>query len=180
MRKSIAIATALAAGAGATGIGATDTIPNPWYGSDTVENVVRDGIANAVNLSASLKPDYVAGGSGTGQSAMVAGTQSITPMSKMLTSSGGACKFAGGASGSSLENASGIVIGLDAVDVLASVTTGAQAACTTPNSTVATSDGLAVNGSSIWGPNGNASNTSQNWKWVLALVYGGLDYSTGL
>jgi hypothetical protein len=44
--------------------------------------------------------------------------QQTAPMSRMLDN--GVCAFAGGRNGSTATNASGIVIGLDAVDVLAS------------------------------------------------------------
>ncbi len=177
MRKSIAIAAALLAGAGAAGVGAFDPVPNPWYGSDTVENLIKEGIGNAVNLSASEEPEYVAGGSGTGQSAMVvssnaSATQQATPMSKMMTS----CSFNGGTStGSGMTNAMGIVMGLDAVDILASeavVGSCSSTATTTQDLTT----GLATAGTSAFTTNDG----NQNWKWALALVYGGLDYSTGL
>src|SRR5262249_51646789 len=94
--------------------------------------------------------------------------QQTAPMSRMMNSGGGLCTFNGGTAGSTATNASGIVIGLDAVDVLSSTTSGATTACNSAG------NGLAFSGTTGVFANGNAN---QNWKWVLALVYGGLDLS---
>jgi hypothetical protein len=179
MRKSLAIVVGLIASAGATSAGAL-TVPNPFFGSDTLFNVTNGAIAGA-----GLTPTtaYVAGGSGTGQAAMAnrvaaSATQQIAPMSKMLTS--GACQFgiATGAAGTDTTNATGIVIGLDAVDVLSSTTSGASAACT--GSADGTATGLAYSGSAVFGASGTATAPAQNWKYILALVYGGKDITTGV
>ncbi len=176
MKKSMTVAAALLVGAGAAGVGAFDQVPNPWYGGDTPQVLIKEAISNAVNLSASEAPDFVAGGSGTGQSAMIvnsnaAATQQATPMSKMMTS----CAFNGGGSnGSGMTNATGLVMGLDAVDILASESVVGTCSSTPSNSQDVTT-GLASSGTSAF-----TTNVAQNWKWVLALVYGGLDYSTGL
>jgi hypothetical protein len=177
------------AGAGATAVGA-DTLPNPWFGSDTVGDLVKHAISVDGNLGAALSVDYVPGGSTAGQAFMLANgasgpTQQATPMSKMMTSSANLCGTAG-TSGSGAVNASGIVIGLDAVDILSGTASGSNAgvcASASPANGGAHIDnntGLAANNSTIWGAGGSASNSVQNWKWVLALVYGGLDYSTGI
>ena len=180
MKKSIVIASTLVAGASATGVGAAGTVPNPYFGSDTLFNVTTSAISGA-----SLGPTgaYVAGGSGSGQSAMAnrvanSATQQTAPMSKMLTS--GACQYnlaSPSVAGTFTENATGIVIGMDAVDVLSSVTSGAASAC---NGTADQSKtGLAYDNSSVFGASGNQTNGSQNWKYILALVYGGKDITTG-
>jgi cysteine-rich repeat protein len=171
------------AGAGAAGVGAA-TVPNPFYGSDTVFNVIRDSIKNAVStgtpafpvsLGPSQSANYIAGGSGAGQNAMIAANahQQIAPMSKPMS----ACKAFGGtdATGAAMNNGSGIVLGLDAVDIVASVEVGASTSCSSASGTTQDlTTGLVHNSSSAFG-----SNSLQNWKWVLALVYGGLDYNTG-
>ena len=171
MKKSIAIATFVVIGAGATSVAA---LPNPYQGSDTLFNVTTQAIA-----AAGLTPTgaYVGGGSGNAASAMsnaslAAATQQTGPMSRMMKSEGKVCNgFNGGTSGSTATNASGIVIGLDAVTVLSATSAGGATAC---NGTAdATGTGLAYSGGTAFA-NGSAG---QNWKWVLALVYGGLDLS---
>jgi hypothetical protein len=80
----------------------------------------------------------------------------------------------GQSNGTSGQNGTGIVIGLDAVDVYSSIASGATSTCNTASSDSHTSDGLVANGSSgIFA----GSTTGQNWKWALALLYGGLDLS---
>src|SRR5271154_4634578 len=112
MKTSLAIVTALLVGASATGASA---LVAPYFGSDTLFNVTNGVITN---LGLSPSTAYVAGGSGTGQNAMLAKSQASAPMSKMLTN--GACSFNDTTkAGLGVGNASGIVIGMDAVDVLA-------------------------------------------------------------
>jgi hypothetical protein len=166
MKTSIAVATLLLVGAGATGAAA---LPNPYQGSDTLFNVTTQAIA-AAGLTPSTA--YVGGGSGNGQSAMDAKTQQTSPMSRMINNGGGICTFNGGAAGSADTSASTVVIGLDAVDVLASTTSGASTACngTADN----TGTGLAFSGSAVF------ADPNQTWKYVLALVYGGKDITTGV
>jgi hypothetical protein len=180
MKKSLAIGASLVAGASATSVGATGTVPSPYFGSDTLASVTANAISGA-----GLGPSgaYVAGGSAAGVAAMAnrtanSATQQTAPATKMLTSS--ACQFnlASGSAGTFTTNATGIVIGLDAIDVLASTTSGAASAC---NGTADQSGtGLAYSGSSVFGSGGNQSNSLQNWKYVLALVYGGKDVTTGV
>jgi hypothetical protein len=166
MKSSFAIVTALLVGAGATG---TSALVAPLFGSDTLFNVTN-GVVTALGLTPATA--YVAGGSGQGVSAMVAKTQAAAPATKMLTSA--VCSF-NDTTGAGLGagNASGIVIGMDAVDVFASAGQIDTAACngTADN----TGTGLAFSGTTgVF-----SSNTAQNWKWILALLYGGKDYSTG-
>jgi hypothetical protein len=172
MKKSITFAALLLVGAGATG--ASAALPNPYQGSDTLFNVTRQAIA-AVRGSTdpTIGPDaaYIGGGSGNGQSAMAAATptQQTAPMSRMMNNGNSLCNFGGGTAGSNDGNADGIVIGLDAVAVLSNSQTGAQttAACN------AAGNGLAASGTT--GVFTGAS--TQNWKFILALVYGGKDLS---
>jgi hypothetical protein len=180
MRTSIVIAATLLVGASATGVGAlTLTIPGSWYGSDTLQFVTTDTITDDPDLSTQATTQYKAGGSGAGQGAMVNATgpagasQSTAPMSKMLTNGSSLCTAYGGTKGSAANNASGVSIGMDAVDVYSSLAAGGQAIC---NGTAdATGFGLAYSGvpTGVFA-NGNAG---QNWKWALALLYGGLDLS---
>jgi cysteine-rich repeat protein len=174
MKKSIAIATALVVGASATVAGAI-TLPAKYYGSDTLFVVTQQAIGGTPGLGASLEGNYLAGGSGAGQGAMGAASlsaalQQTAPMSKMITN--GICGNLGGTNGSAATNASGIVIGMDGVDVLASVGSGASTTCN------GTADGAGT-GLAFSGTTGVFASTTgvQNWKWVLALLYGGLDLS---
>jgi hypothetical protein len=168
MKKSILIATFLVVGAGASSASA---LVAPYQGSDTLFNVTTQAIA-----AAALSPSnaYVGGGSGNGQSAMASKLQVTAPMSRMINNGGGACSYNSGTNGSADTNAAGIVVGLDAVDILSSTGAGAAAAC---NGTADNSGtGLAYSGTTgVF----NGSNANQTWKWVLALIYGGKDLSPG-
>jgi len=180
MRKSIVIGMALAVGAGTTAAGAL-TVPSPYFGSDVLFNVTNGAIAGA-----SLTPlnAYAGGGTTTGQTVVAtrteaSATQQTEPIANQFTSP--ICAF--GLSGTSTAgtntiNTSSIVIGLDAVSALASTASGANAAC---NGTAdSTGTGLAYSGSAVFGASGNATSAKQNWKYILALVYGGKDVTTGL
>jgi hypothetical protein len=178
MRTSIVTAATLLVGASATGVGAL-TLPNPMYGSDTLQFVTTDSISGDSQLGPSLTGVYKAGGSGAGQGAMANQTsaasapQSAAPMSKMMTNGNSLCTAYGGTLGSAALNASGVSVGMDAVDVYSSIAAGGAAVC---NGTAdGTGFGLAYSGV----PTGVFANgnTGQNWKWALALLYGGLDLS---
>jgi hypothetical protein len=178
MKKSIIVAAIMAAGAGVTGVSAA-SLNAPYQGSDTLFNLTQSAIGDIGTIGPQTA--YVGGGSGNGQSAMAAGggafstaSQQTAPMSRMVNNGGSACKFNSDstATGVNLTSASGIVVGLDAVDVLSSTNSGGQTTGTTCN---AAGEGLAANGTSgIFAGTG-----TQNWKWVLALVYGGKDLSPG-
>jgi hypothetical protein len=190
MKKSIAIATFVVIGAGATSVAA---LPSPYQGSDTLFNVTTQAIA-----AAGLTPTgaYVGGGSGNAAAAMsnaatiVVATQQTGPMSRMIKSEADVCNgFLGGTSGSTDTNASGIVIGLDAVDVLSSTSAGASSACNSTPDAGATVPGVGLVYSSTTllgtGPTDIFADTAtvggapvkQTWKWALAMIYGGLDIS---
>jgi hypothetical protein len=169
MKTSIIVATFLVVSGGAASAGALTIPHNNYQGSDTLFNVTRQAMGDVSGLTPT---DYIGGGSGNGQAAMAAATptQTTAPMSRMMNNGGGLCTFAGGTAGSTATSASSLVIGLDAVDILASTTTAASAACTNgaggPNGV----NGILFSGGSI-----NAT----TWKDALALVYGGKDNQTG-
>src|SRR5215472_16739920 len=147
MKTSTSLAILLFVGSGATGAGAA--LPNPFQGSDALLFVTQDAIAALGSIGPASA--YVGSGSDDGQSALVEGFQSTSPMSRMLDDGGGLCA-------KDASDATGIVIGLDAIDVLASLEQGGNpATCNNP-------DG----GGLVAGGNGFA-----NYKQVLALLYGG-------
>src|SRR5580700_8205913 len=122
MRTSITIATFLTVGAGVAGAAA---LPDPYFGSDLLFQITQQAIG--VSLGAGDEPDYVGGGSGGGATAMAAGatvaaaTQQTAPMSRMIKNEGNVCTV-GGFNGQTVKgaadtSASGIVIGLDALDI---------------------------------------------------------------
>jgi hypothetical protein len=185
MKKPIAIAVFLGIATMAT---STLALPNPYQGSDTLFNVTTQAIAAAITagqIAASNASNYIGGGSGNAASAMAptsasndataTATQQTGPMSRMLKKEAGICSgFNSGTSGGAATNASGIVIGLDAVDVLSSTTAGGSAAC---NGTADNSDTGLIHSGSPAGTFGFTTGGNQTWKWALALVYGGLDLS---
>jgi hypothetical protein len=196
MRTAIAMAAAMAVGGTTAAAGATGLlVPAKWYGSDTCQVITWDMLggqligytgAGDTDLASGQSAQYLAGGSGAGQAAMAssvalsAATEQAAPMSKLMTN--GICgtssaPILGIQNGTSAQNASGIVIAMDAVSLYASVTSGASTACTTPGSAGdgQTTDGLVSSGSSTSVFPGGT--TGQNWKWALALLYGGYDLS---
>ncbi len=159
MKASVSIATFLMVGAGVAGAGAITPIETPLLGSDTLFHVTQDAF-NALALAGlSIGPasTFIGTGSAFGQSAMVAGKQHLAPMTRMMTAE--VC-----AVDTSL--ATGIVIGLDSVDVFGAVLQAGNA------STCNASPG----GFAFTGANGQGF---VNYKGVLALIYGGLDTATG-
>ncbi len=176
MKKSITIAALLAVGSSVAGVAA---LPNPYFGSDTLFNVTRTAIANIGTIGPSTA--YLGGGSGTGAGAMAnqgnpndSATQQTAPMSRMMKSEANTCQFNGGASGSNNTSSSGIVIGLDAVDVLSSSQSGTQAVAGCGSEAATGVTGVYSNGTT----DKHSPGDPETWKWALALVYGGLDLST--
>jgi hypothetical protein len=169
-------------GASAAGAGAFAT--SPYAGSDSLYNVTNQAILNSQlgnNPFATSTPpqwnskvnpigDYGGGGSGSGESALVGNKQQTAPMGRMFAS--GACSAA------DLSQASGVVLAIDAVGVWAAkAVVGANAACNGATGTgPCTPDpsGLAFSSAG-----GNTSGFT-NWRDALALLYGGLDRSTGV
>ena len=170
MRTSLIIGTLCVLGAGATGVGATFAT-QAFQGFDTLFSVTNQAIA-AAGLGSN--GDYVGGGSGAGENNMTSNPpkQWMAPMSKMMTST--TCNAFQGPT-----DASGVVIGLDAVDIYSSTFAGATAACSTTSSAGNNGLGLAYSTSlSYTDIQGNAKTlTFANWTDVLALLYGGLDKS---
>jgi hypothetical protein len=171
MRTSLIIGTLCVLGAGAAGVGATFAT-QPFNGSDTLFNLTNQAM---VGSGLGNSGDYVGGGSGAGENNMAANPpkQWMAPMSKMMTST--TCT----AHASDPTHASGVVIGLDAVDVYSSVFSGATAACSNHDTMGTNGLGLAYSTKlSYTDINGNAETlTFANWTDVLALLYGGLDKS---
>jgi hypothetical protein len=192
MRTSLVFAAALVAGGGVVAAGATGlSVPATWYGSDTLQTLTWDvlggnGFTGDTDLASGQSAQFVGGGGAAGTAAMVNSaassltTQQTAPLSKMLTNTicGTASKpIFGVSSGASAANATGIVIGLDALDVFSSITSGTASNCSAPSGSaeLPPTDGLVASGSSTGIFSGGTTN--QNWKWALALLYGGLDYS---
>jgi hypothetical protein len=181
MRTSITIATFLAASAG---VASAAALPSPWDGSDTLFTITQGVIgalatAGATPVGDFVPSDYIGGGSGGAATAMAqptnaAAKQQTGPMSRMIKNEGSVCTFNGGSAGSKDTSASGIVIGLDGVDIYSADVAGGQTSTACNGSADNTGTGLAYSGTTgvFAGPL-----TVQNWKWVLALVYGGLDSS---
>jgi hypothetical protein len=175
------VATLCVVGAGAVGTGATFATQT-FQGSDALYNLTNAALPSTAIGSTGVagsglgaNGDYQGGGSGAGESAMAssAPTQWMAPMTKMMSSV--TC-------GSLLgpQHASGVVIGLDAVDVYSSVLSGATAGCSTQSTAGSNGLGLAYDTTLAYTDNqGNAKTlTFKNWTDVLALLYGGLDKST--
>jgi len=196
MKKSLILATVFVVGASAAGAGAANNFATtPYVGSDTEYNITNQAILNSglgnktvgpglTTWNASSNPlgDYSGGGSGGAENAMANSTpvQQTGPMSRALggPATKGACA-AGGATAAAVANASGIVLGIDAVRIFASnaVISANQTSCNGATSTAAcTQDpsGLVYSGSV---GNGTVTMTFANWRDVLALLYGGLDRS---
>jgi hypothetical protein len=185
MKKSLVLATIFVVGAGAAGAGAFAT--SPYVGSDSEYNITNQSILNSQlgnNPTATTAPpqwnaranpvgDYLGGGSNGGESAMVANKQQTAPMARMLASA--ACSAA------DVSQASGIVLGIDAVGVWAANAainsaangTACNGATSTPQCTQDPS-GIAFSSAG-----GNTMGFT-NWRDALALLYGGLDRSTGV
>jgi hypothetical protein len=199
MKQSFLLAALFAAAAGAVGASATFGV-QPYVGSDTEFNIQNQAIENSTlgNTSppwseTSLTADYSGGGSGGAEAAMATQTaQQTGPMSRMLKGGAGANACAGT---NNLFDASGEVIGIDAARVFASsavVSTalGNGGTVTVANACQQVTAGLKYNESNNPVSLGNSApfpptgvgtgNGFQNWRDVLALIYGGLDKDNGL
>jgi hypothetical protein len=178
MKTTIAIASLLWIAAAATGAAA---LPDPYFGGDTaLVSAIVQAVAPPLNGEAPQFYYSLGGGSAAGQTAMGARTafsaafQQTAQMTHMMN--GGVCTANGGALGEFATGASGVVVGLDAVDVFSSTLSGAQATAACNGAADETGSGLAYSGTTgVFA----GSNAGQTWKWVLALVYGGVDRSAG-
>jgi hypothetical protein len=187
MRKTIATASFLVVGSGAVG---TAAIVSPYQGSNTEFQVTVAAITAAGLAPASA---YVGGASAAAAAAMTGSVspypaasakQQTGPMDRMLANEAHVCStnpngsppdftsFNNGTNGSRDTSASGIVLGLDFVGIWSGDSAGGAPACngTADN----TGTGLAYSGTSSTIFSGGGT---QNWKWILALLYGGKDYS---
>jgi hypothetical protein len=154
MKTSTSVATLLLAASSAAGAGAI--LPSPYQGSDALYWVTQDAITAVGTVGAANA--YVGGGSDIGQSALVENLQSAAPMSRMLNEAGGLCAR-------DASDATGIVIGLDAIDVIGSLEQGGNpATCNNPNG-----GGLLSSGGGF-----------ANYKQLLALLYGGEPNANGV
>ncbi len=167
MRGSISIAAFLGICASAAGVAA---IVDPYQGADALFYVTNQSLQTLGDQG--VNDLYIGGGSGAGVAAMLAGTQQTAPMSRMFENEFGVCSFNGGRNGSADTHASGIVIGLDAIDIFSSTAAGGASACNGVADN--TGAGLAYSGTNGVFAGGNGA---QNWKWILALIYGGNDLS---
>ncbi len=192
MRKSLAIATFIVAGAGALGAGAavlnfkgSDTLgdltnelisthnaqqqtitgaPFCEFGSDGGAFSLPDGGTYLQAFNGNL--NYLGGGSGGGETAMTNGTQAIAPMSRFLAN--GICK---GVAGDTINEASGFTNNL--------LTSGAVDAggteATLANGLVISLDGLSILTSNQSGGNpscnGDAADTNCNGEATFGLAF---------
>lgn len=117
MKRSLVGAAFVVASIGAVGVSAGTTVN--LKGSDTLFDFTNAMIAGCPGTAA----PYAGTGSGNGQSAMLAGTQQVAPMSRFLNN--GACS--GGAAAPTVSE--GLVIGLDGLSIVGSRTTTASTTC---------------------------------------------------
>ena len=91
MKKTMLVATFLAVGAGSAGVSALSNIK--LAGSDTLKDFTLT-VITAAACPASVGLTYIGGGSGAGENAMIAGTQTTAPMSRFLggTAAGAVCQ----------------------------------------------------------------------------------------
>jgi hypothetical protein len=189
MKQSLILATIFVASAGAVGAGAFAV--SPYVGSDTEFNIQNQSIESSTLGNVGWKPtsvtgDYSGGGSGGAEAAMATGTaQQTGPMSRMLKGGAGANACA---STNNLFDASGVVIGIDAARVFASASVVNTAAANGGGVSVAnacdqTVAGLkydeSLNPVNLGVAASGTNNGFENWRDVLALLYGGLDKDNG-
>jgi hypothetical protein len=166
MRASlVASATFLLVGGAAGVVGALDNVA--LQGSDTLEEVTKDVIA-ACPGAKNANITYRGGGSSTGENAMVAGSQTVSPMSRFLNPTTGVC-----AKGPTAE---GLVIGLDGLSIVAGETNAnACGSAAVYNSKIIPV--LDANGNPVVNCVGCAAGTNnyqiQDWRDMLALVFTG-------
>jgi hypothetical protein len=162
MNKTIAaVATFAALGAGALSVHAFDL-----KGSDTLKKLTVQVVAACPGAAGVI--NYVGGGSGAGENAMIAGTQAVSPMSRFLAGS-----VASGVCAVDTTNAEAIEIAGDAIVI--SMNNMHQTACD-PGNPGAAND--ACQGYSSGGLNHSRTLgtgvTLTSWKDTLRLVYLGL------
>jgi hypothetical protein len=171
MRKTIIGATFVLLSAGASSVGALSGVA--LQGSDTLEQITKDVLDQcpaAKNAPGSIT--YAGGGSTTGGNAMIAGSQTVSPQSRPLSTSEG-CSGGGAVKGT----AEGLAIALDGLSIVAASSVGAACPAGLAFSNANVVDVVDSSGNPAVGCPGCDMNTNQykftSWKDVLALVYGG-------
>jgi hypothetical protein len=189
MKGAFAIAAIFVGAGAAVGAGAFAT--NPYVGSDDVYDVMNQAILNAQlgnNFATFAAPpqwnaqtnsfgDYLGGGGILGEAALIANRQQTAPMSRLLSND--IC------SASDLTHASGIVIGISpggsgslvwGPNAVFSANPLCNGAPGTPACAPDAGAGLAYDNHG----NGPDPLPIIDWRDVLALLYGGLDRTTGI
>jgi ABC-type phosphate transport system substrate-binding protein len=159
MKKTLAGALFVALGAAATGAGALNDIS--LQGSDTLKPLTIAVIANCPGATGLT---YAGGGSGAGEGALKAGSQTVAPMSRFLAA-GNVCAF----STNPIE-AEALQVGLDALSIV--VHKSHRAACdpdSPPTGAACTKD--VATGIKYTVPTCLAGG---DWKAVLRMIYFGL------
>ncbi len=172
MKAPIAIATFVVAISGAAGAGALDNIH--FKGSDTLFEVTNDVLAACPGAAGLV---YDGTGSGAGETALKAGTQTVAPMSRFLASANTCAVVAPTGTPATSE---GIVVGLDGIAIVGSLANAGTSACngatadcnatTEPNVGVAYSTTVTLS---------TGTYTFTGWQDVLRVVYAGLDHTAG-
>ena len=165
MKRSLVVTTFLVVGTGAVDMSAGSTAN--LEGSDTLLEFTNAILAACPGTSGR----FVGGGSVDAQNAMIAGTQQVAPMSRFLDS--GAC------AGASPTLSQGLVIGLDGVVVVGSISTIGGIACNgDPNTSCSASfepsSGAAYD-TSIVGAD-NVVYTFTGWRDVLRVLFAGFQH----
>jgi hypothetical protein len=174
MKKTMLVATFLAVGAGSAGVSALSNIS--MKGSDTLKNFTLSVISSTV-CPAAVGISYQGGGSGGGETAIVAGTQTVAPMSKFISAP--SCAAA------DPTKAEGIAFAADGVSMVASKvhfaacqTAKAPTDCSSTAGSGLKQSGTLNGGAYTLGAN-SATTAVQGWQDVLRLIYLGLPNTAG-
>ncbi|MEI9941180.1 MAG: hypothetical protein WDO69_28515 [Pseudomonadota bacterium] len=187
MKKTMLVATFLAVGAGSAGVSALSNIK--MAGSDTLKDFTLT-VITAAACPGSVGITYVGGGSGAGENALIASsqttaTQSTAPMSRFIagTLSGAVCQVDTSKAEGIAFAADGLAIALSKTHITcdpnaASAVTGNTAAdCVAKPPTGLRNSGTLATGYVLGGSPPSA--TVKGWQDVLRLVFLGLPNSVG-
>jgi len=168
MKKSLMVATFLAAGGGAVGVSAGN--PASFKGSDTLFDFTNAMIAACPGTQlGSPVLAYAGTGSGNGEKAMLAGTQQIAPMSRFMNKN--ACT----GTSSSPTTSQGLVVGLDGVSIVGSKSTYTSTACN-GDSNANCAPGFEANTGAAFDTTPIAGYTFADWRDVLRVLLAGFDH----
>jgi len=187
MKKTYLIASFLAVGAGAISASALDI-----KGSDTLFTISTDVItakvfpSGPISWTAISGLNYIGGGSGTGETAALNGTQQVAPMSRFL---GSVCT----GTAASPTTSEGLVIALDGVSVVMNHNTAASDSCNGLQTDASKQPtlGLVSNKTITWAAGTNktfssadhayaaGSYTFSDWTDVLRILFAGMDHNAG-